>query len=1104
MRQKSPTVNRFAEAPKPTNEITLLTNTACKYSDNLHDHIVCWHIQPHRTEPESTGISSSSSDSGGSSSSCVMVVLDDTWKPGRKAIFRWRVVPCYEQFHTSMVICDIQTKVTRSVKTQHVIFYIDALQLLRPVLAISCSKQHLITIKSGRVSGRYLNAEAGYFLDRVLISLNLYSKDKMACFDKFEKTRHKKHVNSFDVKFKLGKLSLNDEHCSNGAINIADRCLKATKQYIHTPGNTDLSENNNPIMSHLLSLFTQHRICTVQIEDDHHNRKLVRETKDHPWCTKDSGLLVKYANITELSESQCERDQFELYNEECISVWATGEKIITTLNKKPFLSNFVNLYPSMESHKVSRYFLCESSVIPFYRVCDGHSDCPNSTDETYCLSEHLTKPLPKILKGSSRKPTMLGDINRYKDGCPGQFACNGSHICIPLELVNDLFPDCPISSTMATSADETLLASIDSGEDKCSNSALPCLPGHPKCFSISSLCHYDLDSYGHLKYCRNGAHLAACGRHQCSGMYKCPISYCIPVVRVCDQINDCPYGEDEVDCPAKGVTCPGMLRCQAGGCVHPQGLGDGKDDCPLYGDDEMFCDMGLCPRGCTCMWYTVVCRSSTVTRVQVRNMKLLDISGSRPTGYFPRIIGGSMLLIFKFAENSLTVVKPEMFSQTVNVAEIDLKNNAITVIKPLSFSNLTNLRKLDFHGNYLAVIEVDSFTNLPLLRTLNFTNSSLQMIRHTSIVNTGVTVIDVSNTPLTLLDVSLLDCDTSACHVYVSQTMIDTIDVKVYTTEGLHIHTDVPYHCCIFPECIGPKPLPHLCFNTFPKATDNGTWVLPLLTTITNLVILVLRVMDKKPLVQSAHVGVNFNGCCIGLCVLLVYGHSTYFSASDVQHEGGARHKLCLAISGVQYTAILLMLPLQVLYLYSVYIIFKNNMNNLRHQAKYATAQVLTLIIVSFILVGVSYIISLAMYGDYPALTELCSLHLAPIGNVLNSVCRGFHSMAWFVAAIIIGNLYIGLWRSLQVSQSQFATGDSVKVTSLNVFTKARNTFILYGLVPIVFWGVPELIYELCAYTGVRPTEESGMVIITSILPLWTLLNPAEFIIRYKFEDKSH
>ena len=58
-----------------------------------------------------------------------------------------------------------------------------------------------------------------------------------------------------------------------------------------------------------------------------------------------------------------------------------------------------------------------------------------------------------------------------------------------------------------------------------SSDMLPCIKGSPACFYMKHLCSYEIDSYGVLSFCRNGAHLQNCGQFNCSSLFKCPGSY---------------------------------------------------------------------------------------------------------------------------------------------------------------------------------------------------------------------------------------------------------------------------------------------------------------------------------------------------------------------------------------------------------------------------------------------------------------------------------------------------------------------------------------------------------------------------------------------------
>lgn len=67
--------------------------------------------------------------------------------------------------------------------------------------------------------------------------------------------------------------------------------------------------------------------------------------------------------------------------------------------------------------------------------------------------------------------------------------------------------------------------------------------------STSHRCLYERDTNGYVTGCRTLEHLNNCDNTSCPEHYfKCPGSYCIPLMYVCDGNNDCAYGEDELFC----------------------------------------------------------------------------------------------------------------------------------------------------------------------------------------------------------------------------------------------------------------------------------------------------------------------------------------------------------------------------------------------------------------------------------------------------------------------------------------------------------------------------------------------------------------------------
>ncbi len=185
----------------------------------------------------------------------------------------------------------------------------------------------------------------------------------------------------------------------------------------------------------------------------------------------------------------------------------------------------------------------------------------------------------------------------------------------------------------------------------CQQGYLPCRNGHSKCFPLVKICIFDIDENGHMKYCRNAAHLLYCKNITCTNTFKCPDSYCIPFRRVCDGVWDCSYGEDETNCG--NYTCRGMLRCQTTRqgpeiCLHPSEVCDSIQHC-WNGEDELICNSGSCPPKCFCIDLSVSCVSSHLESVPSGippNVRYLSLERNNVSVLFSLCLQGWFIWIY--------------------------------------------------------------------------------------------------------------------------------------------------------------------------------------------------------------------------------------------------------------------------------------------------------------------------------------------------------------------------------------------------------------------------------------------------------------------------
>ena len=106
-------------------------------------------------------------------------------------------------------------------------------------------------------------------------------------------------------------------------------------------------------------------------------------------------------------------------------------------------------------------------------------------------------------------------------------------------------------------------------------------------------------------------HLQECEHFECNLNFKCQRYYCIPWSYLCDGKWDCPEGQDESseEFCGKNRICNNMFHCRKSQiCVSTEDVCNNIKDCPL-GDDEELCEIFTiqCPSGCVCLNFAIVC-----------------------------------------------------------------------------------------------------------------------------------------------------------------------------------------------------------------------------------------------------------------------------------------------------------------------------------------------------------------------------------------------------------------------------------------------------------------------------------------------------------------
>ena len=454
-----------------------------------------------------------------------------------------------------------------------------------------------------------------------------------------------------------------------------------------------------------------------------------------------------------------------------------------------------HLFNTSKMCDLARNILCDNDtcLLNIYK-CDGVADCNDKSDEIMCS---------KVCSATNLEcyHTCTAPLCYCEDI---YFQCHFGG-CIPMSRICDGVMNCHDGSDELKCYNYIWTLDILANNDtQTIDTSATCLFDDFHCNdSPANVCHflvqrcvYDTHNV-YTTHCSRLEHLFQCVYFECPSMYKCNMTYCIPTYQLCDNVRDCPDGEDEASCD--NVNCPGLLRCKLDNiCIHPLNICDGIVQCLYSEDDEQFCLLNSCPDQCKCQGQLIKCTSNVPMYFNeesaIKILLLIKVNIKHKIGIFKFLLHLTITKCkFKFnvipthllnnltllknlilSDCSIVTISTNIFSDLNSLQVVNLQGNNIYALPVKMFSISKYLEICDLSRNTLTVVPSCTFCGLLELRLLNLSGNSINYFKADIVGDLkSLRMLDLRNNPLAEVEFASIPM-----HHFI-------------------FRVDIDYHCCM-------------------------------------------------------------------------------------------------------------------------------------------------------------------------------------------------------------------------------------------------------------------------------------------------------------------
>ena len=323
--------------------------------------------------------------------------------------------------------------------------------------------------------------------------------------------------------------------------------------------------------------------------------------------------------------------------------------------------------------------------------------------------------------------------------------------------------------------------------------------------------------------------------------------------KVCDTIDDCPNGEDEISCGVDS-SCPGMLYCKEDKmCIHPHNYCDGITHCLLSLDDEFSCADPGCPSGCRCLGKTTYCSTGSKIDVSSTQMNLtLGLIIFNTSGLVDNLEKFPNVLILKIYH--VTVSSFNLWNgigKLLSLRYLLLDNTGTSFIMSNAFVNLASLSNLYFRNNPVKTLAQYAFSGVIALTHLNLSGMSVEHVHACAFCfMSSLLSLDLSYNHISYLSSTDLLTINSKPTLNITGNPITHVDGLIHVNDFRLFVSDSDDLCCFMVSSSKFPPLKskaaRVCGSLLPHSLYIVCWfIIIFVILIANLSVMVLHMKSK-------------------------------------------------------------------------------------------------------------------------------------------------------------------------------------------------------------------------------------------------------------------